>query len=172
MACNCIKEFGYNISYDTCKKIIYQDATIWVEEPSEYEISVVTPVNNTPITLTVPTTGVLVITSQMLGLAEDINLPSGIYCVIVVNCNGDTIQKDFLNLCTYECQLANLIAAVDLTVCNEDNIHEDLKFYSYIKALLEGAKAKFDCDWCSVKELKELLAYIKRKLESNNCTCK
>ncbi|HMT02026.1 MAG TPA: hypothetical protein PKD00_01740 [Burkholderiales bacterium] len=172
MACNCIKDFGYNISYDTCKKIIYQDATVWVEEPSTYEISITSPASNTPVTLTVPTTGVLVITSGMLGLTEDTNLPSGIYCVTVVNCNGDVIQKDFINLCTYECQLANLIAVIDLTACNEENVAEEIAFYTFIKMLIEGAKAKFDCDWCSVKELKELLLYIKKKLDKHNCTCK
>ena len=135
MACNCIKDFGYNIAYDTCKKIVYQDATIWVTAPSSYDITITTPIG-TSVTLTVPVTGVLVITSQMLGLAENINIPSGIYCVTVENCNGDVIQKDFLNICTYECQLANLIAAVDLTACNEDNFETDLKFYSFIKSLL------------------------------------
>jgi hypothetical protein len=172
MACNCIKNFGFNISYDTCKKILYQDATIWVETPSAYDISILSPVSTVAVTLTVPTTGVLVITSQLLGLAEDINLPSGIYCVTVTNCNGDLIQKDFINLCTYECQLANLIAVVDLTACNENSIAEELKFYRFIKNLIDGAYAKFDCDWCSVKELKELLAYIKKKLDNHNCTCK
>lgn len=170
MACNCIKDFGYNIAYDTCKKIVYQDATIWVTAPSSYDITITTPIG-TSATLTVPVTGVLVITSQMLGLAEDINIPSGIYCVTVENCNGDVIQKDFLNICTYECQLANLIAAVDFS-CNDcDKTTDQLKEYESIRFMLEGAKAKFTCDWCSVKELKKLLEYVNKKLQQNNCSC-
>ena len=171
MACNCIKDFGFNISYDTCKKIIYQDATVWVDTPSEYEISITTPVSSSPVTLTVPTTGVLVITSITLGLSTELtNLPSGIYCIEVTNCNGDKIQKDFLNVCSYECKLSNLIAVVDLTKCNDD-LEEELKDYALIKTLIDGARAKFDCDWCSKKELKELLLYIQKKLNGLNCTC-
>jgi hypothetical protein len=172
MACNCIKNFDYNISYKTCKEIHYQDASTWVEAPESYNITIQPPVGSA-VTIPVTTLGVTIITSVTLGLtSEPENLPAGIYCVTITNCNGDTIQKDFINLCTFECQLANLIAAIDLIGCNEDAVSKDLKFYYFIKTLIDGAKAKFDCDWCSVKELKQLIAYIKKKLDNNNCTCK
>ena len=172
MACNCIKNYDYNISHKTCKELVYQDASTWVEAPETYEITILPPVGSATV-VTVNTNGVTIITTVTLGLTDEPeNLPAGIYCITVTNCNGDTIQKDYLNLCTFECQLANMIAAIDLTACNEDNFKEDIKTYAFIKTLIEGAKAKFECDWCGVKELKELIAYIKQKLDNNNCTCK
>lgn len=171
MACNCIKDFGFNIAYDTCKKIVYQDATVWVDTPSEYEISITTPVNNTAITLPIPTTGVLIITSINLGISTElVNLPSGIYCVEVTNCNGDKIKKDFINLCSYECQLANLLAVMDFSECCK-NKEQELKEYNDIRLMIEGAKAKFDCDWCSKDEIKKLLRLIDKKLTQLNCNC-
>lgn len=170
MACNCIKNFGYLISYNTCKNIVYQDTSVWVEAPSEYEITITTPTDHTA-TITVPTTGVVVIDSVLLGMSlEPTNLPSGVYCIEVTNCNGDKIIKNFLNVCTYECELANLLALVDLTKCNDD-LEKELKDYYLIKTLIDGAKAKFECDWCSIKEVKELLLYIKKKLSKLDCHC-
>lgn len=171
MACNCIKEFNYLISYDTCKRIVYQDTSSWVEEPLEYQIDVITPINNTPITLTVPTTGVLVIDSVALGLSADYgNLPSGIYCITVTNCNGDKLSLDFLNLCTYKCQLASLLAVLDLNSTNYD-LDEQLKEYSEILFLIQGAEAKFNCDWCSKEDVKNLITRIKSRLSSKKCNC-
>ena len=170
MACNCIKDFSYQISYDTCKKIIFQDTSVWVETPTEYEVTITTPTNHVA-TVTIPTTGIAVIDSIILGISTtQTNLPSGVYCVEYTACNGDKIIKNFLNVCTYECELANLLAIVDLTKCNED-LEKELKDYSLIKTLIDGAKAKFECDWCSIKEVKELLLYIKKKLSKLDCSC-
>lgn len=170
MACNCIKDFSYQISFDTCKKMIYQDTSVWVEEPEEYTITISTPTNQT-VDVVVVTEGVTIIDSIILGISsEQVNLPAGIYCITVTNCNGDTITKNFLNICTYECELANLLALVDLTKCNED-LEKELKDYQFIKLLIDGAKAKFECDWCSIKEVKELLLYIKKKLSKLDCSC-
>jgi len=170
MACNCIKEFSYQISFDTCKRIIYQDTSTWVEVPEDYVITITTPTNQV-VDVTVVTSGVTIITSITLGISDtEVNLPSGVYCIEVTNCNGDKIIKNFLNVCTYECELANLLALVDLTKCNDD-LEKELKDYYLIKTLIDGAKAKFECDWCSIKEVKELLLYIKKKLSKLDCHC-
>lgn len=171
MACNCIKEFSYNISYDTCKRIIYQDTSSWIEEPVEYQIEIITPLNSTPITLTVPTTGILIIDATALGLSEDYgNLPSGIYCITVTNCNGDKLSLDFINLCTYKCQLASLLAVLDLG-CSSYELDKEIKEYLNIMLLIQGAEAKFNCDWCSKDEVKKLVTLIKSKLVAKKCSC-
>jgi hypothetical protein len=172
MSCNCIKNFNYNISFNTCKYIVYQDLSTWVEAPSSYEIFIKLPSSNDFISITTLVTGVTIIDSIILGISTDevVNLPAGIYCIKVVNCNGDIIYKDFLNLCDYECKLSNLLAVVDLT--KPDYVLDELlETYLKIKILLDGAKAKFECDWCSTDELKCLLDLIKSKLNKLDCNC-
>ena len=171
MACNCIKEFNYHISFSSCKKLIYQDLSTWVEAPTEYEIFIKPPIGDF-ISVTVNVTGVTIIDSILLGITdeEQVNLPAGIYCIKVINSNGDIIFKDFLNLCIYECQLANLLAVVDLTK-PDYALKELLSEYSSIKLLLDGAYAKFDCDWCSTTELKCLIDLIKNMLSKLDCNC-
>ncbi|HMT03384.1 MAG TPA: hypothetical protein PKD00_08790 [Burkholderiales bacterium] len=171
MACNCIKEFNYHISFDTCKRLIYQDLSTWVESPSYYDVYIKLPTSSDFISLTVSVTGVTIIDSVLLGISEEpINLPAGIYCIKIINCNGDVIYKDFLNLCIYKCKLSNLLAVVDLTKPNYE-LKELLEEYSSIKLLLDGAEAKFECDWCSTKELKCLLDLIKDMLNKLDCNC-
>ncbi|HMT01763.1 MAG TPA: hypothetical protein PKD00_00395 [Burkholderiales bacterium] len=171
MACNCVKDFGYIITADTCKRLLYQDVSVWMEMPEEYTITITTP-TNIEATITVASTGVTIINSILLGIStEEVNLPPGVYCIRYTKCNGDVVYKDYLNLCVYECELANLLANVDMTKCNSDLL-EELENYRLLKYLLEGAKAKFECDWCSVQELKTLLLTIKEKLKGLNCNCK
>lgn len=169
MACNCIKNFNFTISYNSCKKIVYQDTSEWVETPVEYTIQLTTPINSTPIELVVPTEGFLVIDNTTLGISEG-NLPSGIYCVTTTNCNGDKLSLDFLNLCTYKCQLANLLAVLDLSAANYD-LEEQIKDYQQIKLYLDAAEAKFNCDWCSKEDVITLIKEIKNKLSTKKCNC-
>ena len=168
MACNCLKEFKYNISYKTCKEIHYQDVSTWVEVPEEYEITITTPVG-APKVVTVTTNGITVITPETLELSTT-NFPAGVYCIQVTNCNGDVITKNFLSLCVLECELASALALIDFSKCNDD-IKEELERYDFIFHLLQGAKAKFECDWCSINEVKEIIVRIKELLAGLNCEC-
>jgi hypothetical protein len=103
MACNCIKEFAYTITTPDCKHLLYQDNSTWVEVPETYEISI--EISGYPIKIFTVTTNspTLISAVQLIGI--DQNLPTGIYCIKVTNCNGDIIQYDYLNLCTAECSL-------------------------------------------------------------------
>ena len=61
--------------------------------------------------------------------------------------------------------------SVDSYISSKLKTTDQLKEYESIRFMLEGAKAKFTCDWCSVKELKKLLEYVNKKLQQNNCSC-
>ncbi len=170
MSCNCINTFSFNIHFNDCKSIIYIDNSLWVEVPETYVINILVPGTTIwkefIVNTNVPTTITAV---QLIGF--DQNLPSGIYCVKVTNCNGDIFQYDFLNLCTYECQLANLISMMDFS-CKNNVVEEQLEQYMTIKLWLEAAKAKFDCDWCNKEEVKVLLSMLNKKLNNvKNCKC-
>lgn len=173
MSCFCIKDFSYNITYNTCKRILYQDNSVWVNIPDTYDIRIKYPGYNGFKTIEVVTNGVTVINSISLGIStNEVNLPTGIYCIEVTNCNGDVITLDFLNTCIYECELSNQLSGINFLNCTD--YKEDIERYKEIKLLLEGAHAKFSCDWCSKDEVKKILELIRKKLDnlSSNCKCK
>lgn len=169
MACNCIKEFAYTITTPDCKHLLYQDNSTWVEIPETYEISI--EISGYPIKIFTVTTNspTLISAVQLIGI--DQNLPTGIYCIKVTNCNGDIIQYDYLNLCTAECSLSNLLSNLDL-LCTNEELETQTKEYLNIKFWLDAIRAKFNCDWCARGELKLLITALQKKLSNaKNCKC-
>lgn len=172
-SCFCIKNYSYNITNNTCKRIIYQDISEWINVPETYEIRIKYPGGSNFITITAYTNYPTIINSIILGLSttEEVNLPAGVYCIEVTNCNGDIFKMDFLNTCIYECELANLLASVNFLNCSDNKA--DIEKYKEIKLLIEGAHGKFHCNWCSLQEVKDILDIIAKKLKtiSSNCKC-
>lgn len=162
MSCNCLKSFNYQISYKDCKTILFEDKSVWVEKPTQYTISILVSGFSTWKEVIVNTDGLNVITSQtLIGLNQ--NLPIGIYCLKTINCNGDEYNYDFLNLCTYECELANELSSLDLNDKDAISTFKDKKLY------IDAINAKFNCDWCNKDDINSLLSIIKK---NNNGNCK
>jgi hypothetical protein len=169
MSCNCIKDFKYTVHFPDCRTLLYIDLSTWVEVPETYLIEILVPGSSIWKEFLVSANSTTSITAlQLIGI--DQNLVSGIYCLRTTNCNGDILQYDFLNLCTYECSLANMIASLPICYLAEKG-NKTVALYKDLKLYLEAAKAKFDCEWCSNDDVKELLNMFK-KLSNNVEDCK
>jgi hypothetical protein len=162
MECNCIKEFSFNIKFNSCSELVYTDTSIWADAPETYSIVIVLPGSSKEYNFTIEIGKIKIIKAEDFGLTI---LPIGVYCVIVVNCNGDKIRQDFLNLCSLECSLSNLIATTNLDEC------ENLSKYMKYKTQLEGIYAKFNCDWCNKDEVTNLIKQLKKELDGEGCSC-
>lgn len=161
MACNCIKEYMYNVQFKDCKTLIYEDKSVWVEQPTTYQISITTPVSTIPKVFDIITNQPNVLYAKDI-IGIDQNLPIGIYCISVVNCNGDIFTYDFINLCSLECEIANELAYLDM------NDKEAIKAISDKKLWLDILYAKFNCDWCDKEDIKKLLMFLKN---GKDCKC-
>lgn len=144
------------IEFEDCNTLLYKDLSIWVEVPETYQIKITYFGGELLVIVTTNTTTII-----------EGNFPSGIYCIEVINCNGNTIKSEFLNLCKLECELKNKIASIDFCKINDKELADLQKLLNYILF----AKAKFNCEWCDSKEITKYLDLLKKEL-TDDCNCK
>lgn len=171
MACNCIKNNNYSFYLDNinCKTLVYTDTSEWVEAPLSHQIKIILPGNPNEFVINITGTTVF-ITSDLLGLPANMNLPDGIYTFILETCDKKYIKKDVI-LCKIKCKIYNYLSSMDLSCKDSRDRNVMIDKLNDYNILYEGIIANAKC--CKWLKAKELLDYLNKKLNSydDNCGC-
>lgn len=157
MKCFCVLDgfFSFKSEFMSCGSLLFKDTSKWLEKPDNYLVKLYFPNNPIPKEY--------IIDVKSFTIIEE-SFPTGIYTVEATICDK-TYKKQFLNICKLECALSNMLA--NLSFCEQDG--EKIKEAKKYKLWIDSLKAKFNCEIIDIKEIKEIVSYLKDKL--GECAC-